>query len=121
MLMGTFSLSDSLFQFSNGSQSLSTNGTNWVVRVSGFAGPNQTPVEIGTNGVSPWGFFPTIAADAKAIWDVPGGCNQCTRYFSTAITPAATAAPVPEPATLTLVTLGLAGSIRRLRKRRQVQ
>ena len=119
MFIGTFTLSDGSFQFGNGSQTLSTNGTNWVVRTTGFGDPNLTPVEIGPNGTGPWGSFPTMASNAQFIWDVRGGCNQCTRYFSTAITPTDVAA-VPEPATLTLLGLGLTMSVRRFRSRRKV-
>jgi hypothetical protein len=116
MFIGTFTLGDTLFEFSNGSQTLSTNAADWVVRLTGFGDADQTPAEIGPNGTAPWGFFPTIAADAQFIWDVPGGCDRCTRYFSAAITPTDTTA-VPEPAILTLVGLGLVGSARRFRSR----
>lgn len=116
--IGTFGLSDTLFQFGNGTQSLNTGVANWVVRTTGFNGADLTPVAIGANGVGPWGFRTGVDASAEWIWDVAGGCNQCTRYFSAAITPTQTTTPtVPEPATLTLMAIGL-GAARRIQRRR---
>ena len=115
--IGTFTLSDSLFQFSNGTQTLSTNTVDWVVRVGSFADADLTPISYGSNGVPPWFFRPGISADAQWLWEASGdGCSQCTRFFSTEITPTDVAA-VPEPSTLTLLGLGAAAVARRHRRR----
>lgn len=101
-LIGDFALSDAGASFSNGGQSLLTNTTNWVVRTGSFAGADETPVSLGTNGVGPWGFRTGIASSAEWIWD-SDLCSSCTRYFSTTMT-----AAVPEPQTYALLLGGLA-------------
>ena len=120
MLIGTFDLSDDGFFFANGAQSLSTDGSHWVVRASGFGDVNLFPEEIGPNGTAPWGTFGAIDANAQYIWDVAGGCDFCTRYFSTPIFAGNSTQPpdtsVPEPGTLTLLGMGIAVTIRRLRR-----
>ncbi len=98
--IGNFSLSDSGYSFSNGTQALLTNTTNWVVRTGSFAGANETPVSRGFTGASPWGAV-TQPSTAQWIWD-SDLCGTCTRYFSTTITGA-----VPEPETYALMLMGL--------------
>jgi MSHA biogenesis protein MshQ len=57
MFLGQFTLSDTNFQFSNGTQTLLTNATNWQVSNTGFGSGYVTPHDYGLNGVGPWGFF----------------------------------------------------------------
>ena len=118
MLIGTFDLSDDGFFFGNGGQSLSTDGSHWVVRETGFGDVNQFPVEIGPNGTAPWGTFAAIDANAQYIWDVASGCDGCTRYFSTPIFAGNSTQPpdVPEPGTFTLLGLGIGVTLRRLKR-----
>jgi hypothetical protein len=109
MVIGTFGLTDAAFQFSNGTQTLNTNATNWVVRLTGFGGANVTPVDIGPNGTGPWGSQAGVSPSARFIWDTAGGCNQCTRYFSTTITSNQPSA-VPEPGSFVLLGTGIAAA-----------
>jgi hypothetical protein len=109
-LIGHFLLSDTDYTFSNGTQTLVTDTSNWGVNTSGFGDTYSTPLDYGTNGASPLGYISGIDASAHFIWD-PSGC-LCTAYFSTAITPS----QVPEPSTLLLLGSGMAG-LAWLRKR----
>ena len=110
-LIGDFSLSDTAFTFSNGTQTLATNLSNWGVNTVGFGNPYSTPLDLGPNGSGPWGTLSGIDASAHFIWD-PSGCF-CTAYFSTAIIPTQ---GVPEPSTLLLLGSGMIG-LAALRKR----
>jgi MSHA biogenesis protein MshQ len=112
--LGDFSLSGTSLEFSNGSQNLLTNTTNWQVSATGFGVGYTTPtVAQGTNGVGPWGFHAGIAAGAEWIW-TNNGFDLGTRYFSTPIRPS----PVPLPAAFPagLAVLGTAGLLRRTRR-----
>src|SRR4051812_37986491 len=57
MFIGDFTLSDAGFQFSNGTQHLLTNTTNWGFSNTGFTGSYSTPLDEGPNGTGPWGSF----------------------------------------------------------------
>lgn len=105
MFLGDFTLNDTGFHFSNGTQHLLTNTTNWGFSNTGFTGSYSTPLDEGPNGTAPWGTFANIGATARFIWDNPA-CGNCTTFFSTAITPAATSG-VPEPASLALLGGGM--------------
>lgn len=107
MFIGNFTLSDSGFRFSNGTQSLLTNNTNWGDSSSGFGGAYSAPLDLGGQGTSPWGTRPGIDANARFIWSETPACSNCDRYFSTAITPNALSG-VPEPASVLLLSTGLA-------------
>lgn len=107
MFIGDFTLSDTGFSFSNGTQFLVTNTTNWGVSATGFGGGYSTPVDEGGQGTSPWGSFASIDASARFIWSEIPPCGDCTRYFSTTITPNAITG-VPEPSSVLLLGAGLA-------------
>jgi len=103
MFVGDFTLSDTGFHFSNGTQFLITDTTHWGASVTGFGGAYSTPLDEGVNGTSPWGLRPGINASARLIWLDPVG--GATRYFSTTITP--NVAGVPEPSSVLLLGAGL--------------
>jgi hypothetical protein len=127
MLIGAFSLSDSGFNFANGSQTLVTDTVNWTGAVNNAnsdinaqqpwtAAPTLSPTSFGPFGVYPWGnaFSASFQAQivgsgAQFIGFYTGesvSCdNGCTMNFSTAITPNG----VPAPGALPLLWLGLAG------------
>ncbi len=92
-LVGDFTVSGN-FEFSNGSQSLSTNTTNWNVNATGFGNTYNTPISYGVNGAGPWGTRSGISNGALNIWDPSGNNNDPVTsasspteivYFSTPI------------------------------------
>lgn len=114
--LGTFKLSNNLFKFENGGQTLHTNTLHWRVYTDNFGG-TQAPVEISNgcnpgateipNGSFPWGYYPEISEDAQWIWtnagkdlslNAEGGL--LTRYFTTSIV------VTPEPISASLFLLG---------------
>lgn len=111
--LGSFSLTSDA-QFSNGTQSLVTNTTDWQVSATGFGSGYATPHSFGANGVGPWGNLGAIASNAEWIWTAPGQLGEA--YFSTKITVAAV--PEPESYALMLAGLGLMGTVARRRTQR---
>ncbi len=91
-LLGSFSLSGIGATFSNGTQSLVTNTTDWVVSKNGFGVSTYTPTSYGTNGVGPWGTIAGISSSAQWIWDSNPDYLATDLYFTTTLT------VLPEPA-----------------------
>jgi hypothetical protein len=112
--IGDYSLSDTAFQFANGTQSLLTGIQDWRVSTSGFGTGYATPIDEARNGGGPWGPHPAIDANARWIWE-PGFCGNCTIYFSATIIPT-----IPEPETYAMIMAGLGfmGFIARRRRGR---
>jgi hypothetical protein len=132
-LIGDFTLSDTGFHFANGTQSMSTDTTNWAgiyndsnssVVAQPWVQPTGGVVSFGANGVSPWGTRPGISAGADWIWpndsnSLPGGnaCANCTVDFSTVITPQVMTT-TPEPASLLIFGSGVLAVATMLRRKR---
>lgn len=104
MLIGQLGLSDSQFWFDNNSQSLLTDAVDWKVSLTGFGSGYFTPTIIGQNGGGPWGTQSGISMNAMRIWSSQTAGEH---YFSVRIN------TVPEPATLSLIGIGLAAIARR--------
>jgi MSHA biogenesis protein MshQ len=104
MLIGQFSLSDSNFEFFNGTQTMLTGDAGLQVSVTGFGSGYSATTDQGPDGTSPWGFRPGIDNSARFVWSSdPDGDDEV--YFSAVIN----ATTVPEPAALALFGLGLLG------------
>jgi hypothetical protein len=111
MFIGSFSLSDGLFRFSNGLQTLDTNAVNWRLSRTGFGLNDLTPTDIGPNGSGAWGLVGGgVSPSARHIWSDTQGQQGVDHYFTTVLT------PVPEPGTLVLLAIGAALSV--LRRKR---
>ena len=125
--IGQFNLSDTGFQFSNGSQTLLTNTTDWVSIYNNansdpnaqqpWVTPTEAVVSLGPNGVGPWGSMSGIDPSAQWIDGSNNGlstCQFCTVDFSTVITHASA---VPEPGTCgLLLSAGAAMLLSRLKR-----
>jgi hypothetical protein len=122
MFIGEFGLSDSLFAFANGSQSLLTNTTDWSGNSTGFGSAYTALQDLGPDGTGPWGNRTGIDDNARYIW--VQGSSQCgvngndCAYFSARIDYVGGTTPqVPEPGTAALLGIALLGfAVNRRRK-----
>ncbi len=81
-MIGSFSLDSTDATFANGTQTLLTNTTDWQCNTTGWGTAFHAPVDLGVNGVGPWGFKTGIDQNAHWIWDES---NAGTVYFTTSI------------------------------------
>lgn len=114
-VIGQFNLSDSNFEFSNLTQTLLTETTDWLgtyndansnaTAAQAWVPATGSVVSDGVNGVGPWGNLVGISGSADWIDASSNGlssCGNCTVDFSATIT-SLSVSGVPEPGTLTLV------------------
>lgn len=113
MFVGSFNLSDTNFSFSNGTQALDTNTTDFKGNLTGFGNTYSTPLDFGPSGTSPWGSLAGINSTAHFIWMDPNENVNLNNYFTTKITSSA----VPEPATCAALAIGALGLLARRRPR----
>jgi hypothetical protein len=100
--IGSFTLTDNTFNFSNGTQQMLTNATDWTVYTDAFGG-TKGMVTLATAGT--WSKPYPINQSADWIWTNNGRDTGVYRYFSIPIT----ATPVPIPSAILLFTPGLVG------------
>ena len=116
-LIGSFSLSDTSYQFANGSSALDTNTTDWAALNSSdgsWATPIGSPQSLGVNGgPNIWtnnkpGAEDNISLAANWIWS--STASSPFALFSTEITSrSAVVSTTPLPSTWTMLLLGLVG------------
>jgi hypothetical protein len=127
-LIGQFDLSNTGFEFANGSQAILTDTTDWLAIYNNansnpsaqqpWVTPTGSEYSVGTNGVGPWGPVSGINGNADWIDATTLGlntCQNCTVDFSTPITSNSSAAP--EPGTLGLLGGALTGFLALVRRR----
>lgn len=95
--IGSFALNNTGLLFANGTQSLITEPTAFLMSTVGFGVSYTTPISAGFNGVYPWGGVSGI--DSNAQWLSFSGYS--TVFFSAPLQ------AVPEPGTLPLLLVGV--------------
>lgn len=106
MFIGLFTLDSADGTFANGTQSLLTNTTDWVVSTQGFGINTTAPIDLGPDGTAPWGNFGPIPDEARFIW--APNYDQGFAYFTTEIRVV--------PGVASVVVLGLGLGVRRRRR-----
>lgn len=111
-LLGTFSLSDTDFQFGNGTQTLLSGDSAMMVSETGWSGYHAISQDYGANGVAPWGFMAAQSASSHWVWSDGGDYA----YFTVAIESTVPTIPLPASLPFLAVGLGMFGIARARRK-----
>jgi hypothetical protein len=107
MFIGQFSLTgDAGSMFSNGTASLLSGVSDWVVSNTGFGVNTVAPLDLGPNGTGPWGHVAGVDDAAHFVW-APTFTSAV--YFSSVIT------VVPSPAGAAAIGIGVLALARRRR------
>lgn len=135
-MIGSFTLNDTVFKFSNGTQALNTDTSNWVGSFntslpnnvqtvpsgppSSWVTPTGAVTPEGANGIYPWNAVPNVSSNAQWIWPsdtqsqsggtggTPAPCQYCWVDFSSGpITQTAQASSASVPTPETLSFLTL--------------
>ena len=112
-MLGQFNLDGNKHKFANGGFMLTTNATYWKGNNTSFGSAYGSVTDIGPDGMGPWGDRPQIANTARWIWAGNAMTNEVA-FFTTKIT------AVPEPGSIALFGLGLAG-LAALRRKKQAR
>jgi hypothetical protein len=90
--LGEFSLDNTGFRFANGTQTLTTNPTDWSLSTTSFGVGMSTPTDEGPNGCCVWGELGGYSSTPHWLWNYYSNYNPSIWYgefvfFSAAIYP----------------------------------
>ena len=111
-MLGEFGLVGDKHKFANGLSTMLTNTANFKGNNTGFGSAYGATIDLGIDGVGPWGFRPSINDNARWIWAGNAELNNAA-YFTAKIS------AVPEPGSIALLGMGILGLALSRRKSKQ--